>query len=128
IALNEPAIPLTEDNEGPPDPINTKGTHEQNVQNEQIITQPTEGPSGNNTKVSMSISESLILDNPQSHISKQASTSSHHVPHDRWSKDQNTELVNIIGDPGEGMLIRPLNIIIIISIIYYQLVSYLLSN
>ncbi|GJU89599.1 retrovirus-related pol polyprotein from transposon TNT 1-94 [Tanacetum coccineum] len=70
IALNEPDIPLTEDTEGPPDLINTEGTHEQNVQNEQIITQLTEGPSGNNTEVS-----------------------------DRWSKDQHIELVNIIGDP-----------------------------
>nr|GEX62432.1 hypothetical protein [Tanacetum cinerariifolium] len=43
IAPNEPDIPLTEDNEGPPDLINTEGTHEQNIQNEQIITQPTEG-------------------------------------------------------------------------------------
>ncbi|GKA92696.1 retrovirus-related pol polyprotein from transposon TNT 1-94 [Tanacetum coccineum] len=55
-----PDIPLTEDTEGPCDLINTEGTHEQNVQNEQIITQPTEGPSGNNTEVSVSISESLV--------------------------------------------------------------------
>ncbi|GKD78128.1 retrovirus-related pol polyprotein from transposon TNT 1-94, partial [Tanacetum coccineum] len=59
IAPNEPDIPLTEDTEGPPDLINTEGTHEQNVQNEQIITQPTEGPLGNNTEVSISINESL---------------------------------------------------------------------
>nr|GEY12540.1 retrovirus-related Pol polyprotein from transposon TNT 1-94 [Tanacetum cinerariifolium] len=45
IAPNEHDIPLTEDNEGPPNLINTEGTHEQNVQNEQITTQPTEGPS-----------------------------------------------------------------------------------
>nr|GEX21712.1 retrovirus-related Pol polyprotein from transposon TNT 1-94 [Tanacetum cinerariifolium] len=43
IAPNELDIPLIEDNEGPHDLINTEGTHEQNVQNEQIITQPTEG-------------------------------------------------------------------------------------
>ncbi|GJZ61650.1 retrovirus-related pol polyprotein from transposon TNT 1-94 [Tanacetum coccineum] len=30
IAPNEPDIPLTKDNEGPPDLINTEGTHEQN--------------------------------------------------------------------------------------------------
>ncbi|GJW21821.1 retrovirus-related pol polyprotein from transposon TNT 1-94 [Tanacetum coccineum] len=77
IAPNEPDIPLTEDTEGPPDLIKTKRTHEQNVQNEQTITQPTEGPSGNNTEVS-----------------------------DRWSKYQHIKLVNIIGDPGEGMLTR----------------------
>nr|GEU85086.1 zinc finger BED domain-containing protein RICESLEEPER 2-like [Tanacetum cinerariifolium] len=35
-----------------------------------------------------------------------ASTSSYPVPQDRWSKDQHIELMNIIGDPGEGMLIR----------------------
>ncbi|GJT83918.1 retrovirus-related pol polyprotein from transposon TNT 1-94 [Tanacetum coccineum] len=60
---------------GPPDLINAEETHEQNVQDEQIITQSTEGLSWNNTK-------------------------------DRWSKDQHIELVNIIGDPGEGMLTR----------------------
>ncbi|GJY25063.1 retrovirus-related pol polyprotein from transposon TNT 1-94 [Tanacetum coccineum] len=43
IASNEPHIPYTEDAEGPLDLINTEGTHEQNVQDEQIITQPTEG-------------------------------------------------------------------------------------
>ncbi|GJS78438.1 retrovirus-related pol polyprotein from transposon TNT 1-94 [Tanacetum coccineum] len=71
----------------PPDLINTEGTHEQNVQNDQMITQPTDIPSGNNTKVSGSITESL-------------------VPDDRWSRDQHIELMNIIGDPGEGMLTR----------------------
>ncbi|GJW91645.1 retrovirus-related pol polyprotein from transposon TNT 1-94 [Tanacetum coccineum] len=76
IVPNKPNIPLTKDNEGPPDLINTEGTHEQNIKNEQIITQPTKGPSGNNTEVSV------------------------------WSKDQHIELVNIIGDPGEGMLTR----------------------
>ncbi|GJY32464.1 retrovirus-related pol polyprotein from transposon TNT 1-94 [Tanacetum coccineum] len=77
IALNEPEIPHTKDDEGPPDPINTKGTHEQNVQNDQM-----------------------------SHITNQASTSSHHVPRDRWSRDQHIKLVNIIGDPSKGMLTR----------------------
>ncbi|GKB87169.1 retrovirus-related pol polyprotein from transposon TNT 1-94 [Tanacetum coccineum] len=42
IAPNEPDIPHTEDTEGPPDLINTEGTHEQNVQNDQMITQPTD--------------------------------------------------------------------------------------
>ncbi|GJW95026.1 retrovirus-related pol polyprotein from transposon TNT 1-94 [Tanacetum coccineum] len=106
IAPNKPDIPLTKNTEGPPDLINTEGTHEQNVQNEQNITQLTEGPSRNYTEVSVSINESLVLDVPQSHISNQASTSSHPVSHDRWSKDQHIELVNIIGDPGEGMLTR----------------------
>ncbi|GJT63337.1 retrovirus-related pol polyprotein from transposon TNT 1-94 [Tanacetum coccineum] len=44
-------LPHTEDDEGPPDLINTEGTHEQYVQNDQMITQPTDVSSGNNTKV-----------------------------------------------------------------------------
>ncbi|GJY97650.1 retrovirus-related pol polyprotein from transposon TNT 1-94, partial [Tanacetum coccineum] len=51
IAPNKPDIPITKDNEGPPDLINTEATH-------------------------------------------------------RWSKDQHIKLVNIIGDPGKGMLTR----------------------
>ncbi|GJT70260.1 retrovirus-related pol polyprotein from transposon TNT 1-94 [Tanacetum coccineum] len=47
-----------------------------------------------------------VPDVTQSHISNQVSTSSSPVPRDRWSKDQHIELVNIIGDPGEGMLTR----------------------
>ncbi|GKC56219.1 hypothetical protein Tco_1083817 [Tanacetum coccineum] len=68
IAPNEHDIPHTEDTEGPPDLINTKGTHEQNVQNDQMITQPTDVPSGNNTKVLRCITESLVPDVTQSHI------------------------------------------------------------
>ncbi|GJY54792.1 hypothetical protein Tco_0446456 [Tanacetum coccineum] len=49
----------------------------------------------------MYINKYLVLDVPQSLISNQASTSSHHVPQNRWSKDKHIELVNIIGDPGE---------------------------
>ncbi|GKC76955.1 retrovirus-related pol polyprotein from transposon TNT 1-94 [Tanacetum coccineum] len=112
IAPNEPDIPLTKDTEGPSDLINTEGTHEQNVLNDQIITQPTEGPLGNNTEVLVSVNESLVPDVPQSHISNQASISSHTVPQNRWSKDQQIKLMNIIddpgkcGDPGEGMFTR----------------------
>ncbi|GJY33979.1 hypothetical protein Tco_0418448 [Tanacetum coccineum] len=51
IAPNEPGIPHTKDDEGPPDPINTNGTHEQYVHNDEMITQPTDVPSGNNTEV-----------------------------------------------------------------------------
>ncbi|GKC43572.1 retrovirus-related pol polyprotein from transposon TNT 1-94 [Tanacetum coccineum] len=79
IAPNELDIPHTKDAKGPPDLINTKGTHEQIFQDEQIITQSTEGPSGQNTKVLVSIIESLVPNVPQSHISNQASTSSHLV-------------------------------------------------
>ncbi|GJX62072.1 retrovirus-related pol polyprotein from transposon TNT 1-94 [Tanacetum coccineum] len=50
VAPNEPEILHTEDTEGPPDPINTEGTHEQNIQNDQMITQPTDVPSGSNTE------------------------------------------------------------------------------
>ncbi|GKG14886.1 hypothetical protein Tco_0354486, partial [Tanacetum coccineum] len=96
-----PDIPLTKDTKGHHDLINAEGTHEQNVQNEQIITQPTEGPS-RNPKVLVSISEYLVLDVPQFIISNQASTSSYPVPQDRWSKDQHIELVNIIGDLDEA--------------------------
>ncbi|GKG16177.1 retrovirus-related pol polyprotein from transposon TNT 1-94, partial [Tanacetum coccineum] len=39
-------------------------------------------------------------------MSNQASTSSHPVPQDKWSREQHIELVNIIGDPGEGLLTR----------------------
>nr|GEW32273.1 retrovirus-related Pol polyprotein from transposon TNT 1-94 [Tanacetum cinerariifolium] len=38
IVPNESDIPHTEDTEGPPDLINTEGTHEQNDQNDQMIT------------------------------------------------------------------------------------------
>nr|GEX09890.1 retrovirus-related Pol polyprotein from transposon TNT 1-94 [Tanacetum cinerariifolium] len=33
-------------------------------------------------------------------------TQENHVPEDIWSRDQHVELVNIIGNPGEGMLTR----------------------
>ncbi|GJT09278.1 retrovirus-related pol polyprotein from transposon TNT 1-94 [Tanacetum coccineum] len=68
-------IPHIKDDEGPPDQIKTKGIHEQNVQNDQMITQPTDVPSRNNTEVSGSITEPLVPDVTQSHITNQASTS-----------------------------------------------------
>ncbi|GJR37750.1 hypothetical protein Tco_1022684 [Tanacetum coccineum] len=83
IAPNKPDIPHTEDTEGPPGLINTKRTPEQNVQNDQMITQPTDVPSGNNTEVSKSITESLVSDVIQCHISNQAFISSHPIPQDR---------------------------------------------
>nr|GEV97426.1 hypothetical protein [Tanacetum cinerariifolium] len=84
IVPNEQDVPLTEDIEDPPNLINTEGTHEQNVQDDQRITQPTVVPSGNNTKALRPITEPL----------------------DRWSRDQHIELVNIIANLGEGMLTR----------------------
>ncbi|GJU98140.1 retrovirus-related pol polyprotein from transposon TNT 1-94 [Tanacetum coccineum] len=76
IAPNEPGIPHTEDDEG------------------------------NNTEVSGSITELLVPNGTQFHITNQASTSYHPVPQDIWSRDQHIELVNIIGDPGKGLLTR----------------------
>ncbi|GKC50078.1 retrovirus-related pol polyprotein from transposon TNT 1-94, partial [Tanacetum coccineum] len=102
IAHNEPEIPHTKDTEGPPNLINTEGTHEKNVQNDQMITQPNAIPLGNNTEVLGSTRELLVPDVTESHILNQASTSSHPVPWDRWSRDQHIELVNIIGNLGEG--------------------------
>nr|GEV57119.1 Ty3/gypsy retrotransposon protein [Tanacetum cinerariifolium] len=101
---NEHDVPLTENIEDPPDLINTKGTHEQNVQDDQMITQPTDVTSENNTEASRPITKPLVPDVTQSHILNQASTISHPAQQDRWSKDQHIELVNIIGNPGKGML------------------------
>ncbi|GJX68034.1 retrovirus-related pol polyprotein from transposon TNT 1-94 [Tanacetum coccineum] len=41
-----------------------------------------------------------------SQVTNYASTSSYPIAQDRWSKNQHIELVNIIGDLGEGMLTR----------------------
>ncbi|GJS27382.1 retrovirus-related pol polyprotein from transposon TNT 1-94 [Tanacetum coccineum] len=75
IAQNEQVNPHTEDVEGPPDPINIKGTQEQNIHEEKTIIKPLKRLQGTTLKP-------------------------------RWSRDQHTELVNIIGDPGEDMLTR----------------------
>nr|GEV26523.1 retrovirus-related Pol polyprotein from transposon TNT 1-94 [Tanacetum cinerariifolium] len=104
IVPNEHDVPLNEDIEDPPDTINIEGTLEQNVQDDQRITQPTDVPSGNNTEASRPITEPLFPYVPQSHIPNQASTSSHPAHQDRWLRDQHIEHVNIIGNPGEGML------------------------
>nr|GEW10281.1 retrovirus-related Pol polyprotein from transposon TNT 1-94 [Tanacetum cinerariifolium] len=81
---------------GPLDLIHSKRTHEQNVQNDEMITQPMDVTSGNNTEVSGSVTESLVPNVTQSHIFNKASTSSHPIPQDRWLRDQHIELVNII--------------------------------
>ncbi|GJY21987.1 hypothetical protein Tco_0394553 [Tanacetum coccineum] len=101
IALSEQSNPQIEDVVGPPGPSNTEETQEN--QNEQINHQLIKETSRNNTETLVPITESLVLEVIQSH---QASTSSHHAPQDRWSKDQYIELVNIIGDPCEGMITR----------------------
>ncbi|GJZ99860.1 hypothetical protein Tco_0672411 [Tanacetum coccineum] len=71
-----------------------------------IAAKPCEGDSFEFYLITGSIPDGDILDVPRSQISNKASTSSHLVPHDRWSKDQHIELVNIIGDPCEGLLTR----------------------
>nr|GEV36468.1 hypothetical protein [Tanacetum cinerariifolium] len=77
IAPNEQNIPHTEDIEGSSNLANTKGTQEKYVQTKQINHQDTKETLGNNTEIL-----------------------------DRWSRDQHIELVNIISDPGKGMLTR----------------------
>nr|GEV31464.1 retrovirus-related Pol polyprotein from transposon TNT 1-94 [Tanacetum cinerariifolium] len=64
IAPNEHDIPHIKDAEGPPDLINTEGTHKKNGHDEQIITQSIEGPSWNNTKVSVSKIKSSVPNVP----------------------------------------------------------------
>nr|GEX16380.1 retrotransposon protein, putative, unclassified [Tanacetum cinerariifolium] len=71
-----------------------------------MINQPIDVPSGNNTKGPGPVTKLLVPDVSQSHISTQAATSSYPAPQDRWSGDQHIELVNIIGNPGEGMLTK----------------------
>ncbi|GJX14390.1 retrovirus-related pol polyprotein from transposon TNT 1-94 [Tanacetum coccineum] len=70
------------------------------------INQLIEESSGNNTKTSVPIIESLVPEVPQSQDTNHASTSSYPITQDRWSRDQHIELVNIISDPGEGMLTK----------------------
>ncbi|GJZ83008.1 hypothetical protein Tco_0648181 [Tanacetum coccineum] len=50
--------------------------------------------------------EQLVPEVPQSQYTNHASTSSYPVAQDRWLRDQHIELINIIGDLGEGMLTR----------------------
>ncbi|GJY95575.1 retrovirus-related pol polyprotein from transposon TNT 1-94 [Tanacetum coccineum] len=106
ITPNKQTNPHTEDVEGPPNLINTEGTQEQTVQNEQINSQPTEEPSRNNTETSLPTIEPSVPEVTQSQITDHASTSSHPTPQDTWSRDQHIKLVNIIGEPTKGMLTR----------------------
>ncbi|GJS11792.1 retrovirus-related pol polyprotein from transposon TNT 1-94 [Tanacetum coccineum] len=105
-AANKHDTPYNEDVEGPPDPTNTEGIQEQNVKDEQISNQPTKKSLGNNTKIFVTINESLVPEVIQSQNTNHASTSSYPVAQDRWSKDQHIEFVNIISDPGKGMLTK----------------------
>ncbi|GJS80783.1 retrovirus-related pol polyprotein from transposon TNT 1-94 [Tanacetum coccineum] len=103
---NESTLPLTEAIKDPPDLANTKEINEQNIQDEQIITQPTDIPSGNETKAQIPTTKPSVPKVHQSQSSHQASLSSYLVAQDRWSRDQHIQLVNIIGDRAEGMLTR----------------------
>ncbi|GJR57923.1 hypothetical protein Tco_1500085 [Tanacetum coccineum] len=106
ITPNEQNIPHTKDVKGLPNQINTEETQEQTVHNEQINYQPSEEPSRNNTGTSVPITELSVPEVTQSQITHHASTSSHHALLDRWSRDQHIELMNIIGEPIEGMITR----------------------
>ncbi|GKB23788.1 hypothetical protein Tco_0863189 [Tanacetum coccineum] len=106
ITPNEQNLPHTEDVKGLPNQINTEETQEQTVHNEQINYQPSEEPSRNNTRTSVPITKLSVPKVTQSQITHHASTSSHHAPLDRWSRDQHIELMNIIGEPTKGMLTR----------------------
>ncbi|GJY57139.1 retrovirus-related pol polyprotein from transposon TNT 1-94 [Tanacetum coccineum] len=106
ITPNKPDTSHTEVVVGPPDLTNTKGTNEQNDQDEQVIIHSIENPLGDNTEILVPTTKPSVPEVLQSQVSHQASISSHPVPQDRWSKDQYIKLVNIIGDPGEGMLTR----------------------
>ncbi|GJR62294.1 retrovirus-related pol polyprotein from transposon TNT 1-94 [Tanacetum coccineum] len=106
ITSCEQYTPHTEDVKGPPDLINTKGTQVQEVQTKQNNYQPTKETSRNNTKTLVPITEPLIPEVPQSQSIHHATISSYLIAQDRWPRDQHIELVNIIGDPGEGMLTK----------------------
>ncbi|GJV95424.1 retrovirus-related pol polyprotein from transposon TNT 1-94 [Tanacetum coccineum] len=106
ITPNEQTNPLTEDTKGPPNLINTEGTLEQAVKNEQNNSQTTKGHLRNNAKTSLSITELSVPIITQSPITHHASPSVNPAPRDRWSRDQHNEIINIIGEPTEGMFTR----------------------
>ncbi|GJY76791.1 hypothetical protein Tco_0481907, partial [Tanacetum coccineum] len=103
ITPNEQNIPHSEDVKGHLGLINIKGTQQQ-VQNELINSQPAEESSGNNTETLVPITRPSLLEVTQSHIFHHASTSLHPAPRDRCPRDQHIKLLNIIGEPTEGML------------------------
>ncbi|GKB74450.1 hypothetical protein Tco_0935862 [Tanacetum coccineum] len=107
ITSNKQNTPHTKDVECYLDLINTKGTEEQEVQNKLINSQPTKEASWNNIQTSVPITKPLVPEVPQSQIIHHAVNSSHsRIPQTVWSRDQRTKLVNIIGEPTEGMLTR----------------------
>ncbi|GJX65802.1 hypothetical protein Tco_0300145 [Tanacetum coccineum] len=103
----------------------TELTQEKHVSEDgQINHQPTEEASKNRTKTLICITKTLVFEAHRSQDTNHASTSSYPVAQDRLSRDQHIELVNIIGDPGEGMLTRSMTAKLIVP----QLVNvYLLT-
>ncbi|GJZ69695.1 retrovirus-related pol polyprotein from transposon TNT 1-94, partial [Tanacetum coccineum] len=75
ITSNEQNTPYIEDVEGPPNLINTKGTQEQEVQNELINNQPTKESLWNNIETLVSITKLSVPEMTQSQITNHASTS-----------------------------------------------------
>ncbi|GJT87638.1 retrovirus-related pol polyprotein from transposon TNT 1-94 [Tanacetum coccineum] len=94
------------DVKGPPDQEITEVTQEQGVQDRQINHQPIKEALEKNTKTSVPIPETLVHKDHQSHDTNHASTSSYPITQDRWSSDQHIDIINIISDPGKGMLTR----------------------
>ncbi|GKA67397.1 retrovirus-related pol polyprotein from transposon TNT 1-94 [Tanacetum coccineum] len=105
-APNDQDNTCKEDVEVTIDPIYSEGTQEHNVQNEQINHQLTEQTLGNKIETSVPNIKLLVPEAPQSQDTNHESTSSYPFAQDRWPGDQHIELVNIIGDPREGMLTR----------------------
>nr|GEW28783.1 hypothetical protein [Tanacetum cinerariifolium] len=91
IALNEHETPYIVDAEGLSNLINTEGSHEQNVQDEQIITKPTKGPSGSMaTKlIAASASKCLFVDFLSELEPKKVSEA---LKHPRWVDVMQEEL------------------------------------
>ncbi|GJV68940.1 retrovirus-related pol polyprotein from transposon TNT 1-94 [Tanacetum coccineum] len=95
----------------------TELTQEKHIpEDKQISNQPIEETSRNNTKTLVPITESLVPEVIQSQNTNHASSSSYPAAQDKWSKDQHIELVNIIDDPGEGMLTRSMAVKLIAAL------------
>ncbi|GJU30910.1 retrovirus-related pol polyprotein from transposon TNT 1-94 [Tanacetum coccineum] len=80
----------------------TKDTHVHEV----ITLNEQNTPHTKNVACPPDLTNTKGIQEQESQITHDASTSSHHAPQDRWSRDQHIELVNIIGEPTKGMLTR----------------------
>ncbi|GJT42243.1 hypothetical protein Tco_0950958 [Tanacetum coccineum] len=72
--------------------------NDHNDQNDQFISEHLSSPNVENT----SVQDTIPIPNPSLSIPSMTSL----APQDRWSQDKHIEIVNIIGDPGSGMLTR----------------------